>query len=180
MSLILSDLAILCRLGLQNFKNMLPLLGIEPGPLITFVQHSPFSATWEFACKTETLGSLYTNALLILTESSKSKYQVVHEQKFKDLLSSTCQISSERGALDLESKVVRGLGSIPTGGNICLSFYNTNLHKIARSDRIGFTTKNSIRLSASKHDQKFSHIYNIYLYGLVACTIVYLRERAEG
>ena len=48
----------------------------------------------------------------------KSKYQVVHEQKFKDLLSSTCQVSVERIVLDLESEVMRGLGStcIPTGG----------------------------------------------------------------
>ena len=42
-----------------------------------------------FACKTETLGSSYSHALLIPLKSSKSKYQVVHEQKFKDLLSST-------------------------------------------------------------------------------------------
>ena len=43
---------------------------------------------------------------------------MVHEQKFKDLLSSTCQISVERIVLDLESEVMRGLGStcIPTGG----------------------------------------------------------------
>ena len=47
-----------------------------------------------------------------------SKYQVVHEQKFKDLLSSTCQVSVERRVLDLEYEVMRGLGSIPTRGNI--------------------------------------------------------------
>ena len=40
-----------------------------------------------------------------LTKSSKSKNQVVHEQKFKDLLSSTCHISSEIRVLDLESEV---------------------------------------------------------------------------
>ena len=40
-----------------------------------------------------TLGSLYSHALLSLLKSSKSKHQVVHEQKFKDLLSSTCQVS---------------------------------------------------------------------------------------
>ena len=45
------------------------------------------------ACKTETLGSLYSHSVLIPLKSSKSKYQVVHEQKFKDLLSSTCQVS---------------------------------------------------------------------------------------
>ena len=46
------------------------------------------------------LGPLYSHALLILTESSKSKNQVVHEQKFKNLLSSTCQVSPERMVLN--------------------------------------------------------------------------------
>ena len=45
---------------------------------------------------------------------------MVHEQKFNDLLSSTCQISVERIVLDLESEVMRGAGSIPIGGNILL------------------------------------------------------------
>ena len=43
---------------------------------------------------------------------------MVHELKLKDLLSSTCQVSPERTALDMESKVMRDPGSIPTGGNI--------------------------------------------------------------
>ena len=60
--------------------------------------------------KTETLGSLYSHALLILLKSSKFKYQVVHEQNFKDLLSSTCQVSVERIVLDLESEVNQGPG----------------------------------------------------------------------
>ena len=33
-------------------------------------------------------------------------------------LTSKCQISPNRIVLDLESEVMRGLGSIPTGGNI--------------------------------------------------------------
>ena len=37
--------------------------------------------------------SLYSHALLIPLKPSKSKYQVDYEQKFKDLLSSTCQVS---------------------------------------------------------------------------------------
>ena len=50
---------------------------------------------------------------------------MVHEQKFKDLLSSTCQVSIERIVLDLESVVMRGPGSIPTGGNILsLDFFH--------------------------------------------------------
>ena len=65
-----------------------------------------------FACKIETLGSLYSHALLILTESSKSKNQVVHGQKFKDLLSSTCQVSPERIVLDLESLCIIGIIAI--------------------------------------------------------------------
>ena len=43
---------------------------------------------------------------------------MVHEQKFKDLLSSTCQASVVRIVLDLKSEAMRGPGSIPTGGNI--------------------------------------------------------------
>ena len=61
---------------------------------------------------------MYSHALLIQTISSKSKNQVVHEQNFKELLSSTCLTSSERRLLGLESEVMRGPGSIPTGGNI--------------------------------------------------------------
>ena len=72
------------------------------------VQHYPFYTNLTFACKTETLGSLYSHALLISLKSSKSKYQVVHEQQFKDVLSSTCQVSVERIVLDLESEVIRG------------------------------------------------------------------------
>ena len=49
---------------------------------------------------------------------------MVHEQKFKDLLSSTCQLSVERIVLKLESEA---MGSIPTGGNIlsleCFCFH---------------------------------------------------------
>ena len=81
--------------------------------------------TVTFACKTETLGSLHSHALLVLLKSSKSKNQVVHEQKFKDLLSSTWQVSVEMIVLDLESEVMRGPRSIPTGGNILsLDFFH--------------------------------------------------------
>ena len=45
----------------------------------------PITSKLTFAYKTETLGSLYSHGLLILTESPKSKLQVVHEQKVKDL-----------------------------------------------------------------------------------------------
>ena len=57
-----------------------------PRPLMDFwfqVQHSPFWTKLTFDCKTETSVSLYSYALLILSESSKSKNQVVHEPKFK-------------------------------------------------------------------------------------------------
>ena len=63
----------------------------------------------------ETLGSSYSHGLLNPTKSSKLKNQVVHEQKFKDPLSSKCQVSSERRVLDLESEVP---GSVITVGNI--------------------------------------------------------------
>ena len=52
---------------------------------------------------------------MILTKSSKSNNQV-YEQKFKDPLSSTCQVSLERRVLDLELGV---RGSILTGVTFC-------------------------------------------------------------
>ena len=55
---------------------------------------TPFWANWAYTCKTETLGSLYSHALLIPTKWSKSKNQVMHKQKFTDPLSSTCPVSS--------------------------------------------------------------------------------------
>ena len=64
---------------------------------------------------------------------------MVHEQKFKDLLSSKCQVRVERIVLDLESE---GPGSIPTRVAFFSKFYNPHLHNIARSDRIWFETKN--------------------------------------
>ena len=62
----------------------------------------------------------------------------MHEQKFKDLLSSKCQVSVERIVLDLESE---GPGLFPLGVTFFSKFYNPNLHNIAGSDRIGFKTK---------------------------------------
>ena len=54
----------------------------------------------------------------------------------------TDQVSVERIVLDLESE---GPSSIPTRGNIFFSkFYNLNLHNTARSDSLGFKTKNPI------------------------------------
>ena len=67
------------------------------------VQHAPSYTKLTFACNTETLGSLYSHALLILTESTKSKNQLVHEQMFKDLPGSKCPVSVGRSMLDLES-----------------------------------------------------------------------------
>ena len=52
------------------------------------------------SCETESLSSLYSHALLILS------------------LSSICQVNPERIVLQLESEVMRGPGFIPTGGNI--------------------------------------------------------------
>ena len=63
-----------------------PMVRNEPMTSDFQVQHSPFWVNLGFSCKTETLGSLHSHALLILTKLSKSKDQVVNEQKFKDSL----------------------------------------------------------------------------------------------
>ena len=54
-----------------------------------------------------------------------------------NLLSSTCQVSVEMIALDLESQAMRGPGSIPTGGNIlsldffCFHVVKTKMSQLA-------------------------------------------------
>ena len=117
---------------------MLPPVGIEPRPLIT--SDSKSNTVWTkltFASKTETLESLYGHALLIVAKSSqflKYKNQVVHEQKFKDLLSSTWQVSVERIVLDLESEAMRGPGSIPTRGNIFHWIFLFSRSKVSAAD----------------------------------------------
>ena len=47
------------------------LVSIEPLNLWFQVQHAPLYTNFVFACKTETLRSLYSHALLILTKSSE-------------------------------------------------------------------------------------------------------------
>ena len=54
------------------------LVSIEP-----LDQYAPLYTNLAFACKTETLSSLYSHALLILTKSSKSKHQVVMNRSLK-------------------------------------------------------------------------------------------------
>ena len=54
---------------------MLPPVSIKSLDLWFQVQNSPLWTNLAFPCKTETLGYLYTHALLILTKSAKSKNQ---------------------------------------------------------------------------------------------------------
>ena len=104
---------------------------------------------WAFACNTETLGSLYSHALIIPTKSTKSKYQVVHKQKFKDSQSSTCQISSKIRVLDFESEVNQrslvpsSLGITFFTGFLCFyiikSLMHANIGVIAAWDNKAFS-----------------------------------------
>ena len=66
---------------------------------------------------------------------------MVHEQKFKDLLSSTCQVSVERIVLDLESEAMRGPGSIPTGGNILSLDFFLFSHSKDKNATIGISVR---------------------------------------
>ena len=97
---ILASEALFCEIKTIQLQNA-PLVSIEQLDLWLQVQHAPLYTNLAFACKTETLCSLYSHALLIPLKSSKSKHQVVHEWKFKDLLSSTCQVSVEKSMFDL-------------------------------------------------------------------------------
>ena len=70
----------------ENKKNQLQnatLVSIEPLDLWSQVQHAPLYTNLALACKTETLSSLYSHALLILTKSSKSKHQLKLNRSLK-------------------------------------------------------------------------------------------------
>ena len=72
---ILASEVLLCEK--KSSDKMLPPVGIEPRPLIVSDSESNtilFYTNLTFACKTKTLGSLYSHALLIPLKSSKSKY----------------------------------------------------------------------------------------------------------
>ena len=81
----------------------------------------------------------------------------MHKQKFKDLLSSTCQVSADRIVLDLESEAMRGPGSIPTGGNIFHWIFlfsrskasDANIDIIAILVHFGKTLRQSISIQLS-------------------------------
>ena len=73
--------ALQCENKKFQSQNVNP-LSIETLDLWFHVQHFPFWASLAFACKSETLCSFCSQDLLVLTKSSKSKNQVVHEQGF--------------------------------------------------------------------------------------------------
>ena len=126
----------------KSNDKMLPPMRIEPRTLMNLwsqVQHSPFWAKWASACNTETLGSLYSHGLLIPIKSSKSKNQVMHEQKFKDPLTNTCPLSSERRALDSEWEVHERPEFYLHWGNIATDFFLFSCSK-ASDANIGITT----------------------------------------
>ena len=77
---------------------------------------------------------------MIIAKSSQfllSKNQVVREQKFKDLLSSTSQISPERIVLEVN------LGSGPLMVTFFFCFITLIYTIFTRSDKIRFKTKKS-------------------------------------
>ena len=98
---ILASTALLCENKKKSSNKMLPQWVLNHWTSDPKSKHAPLYTNLTYACKTETSSSLYSHALLILTKLSKSKHQVVHEQKFKDLHSSTCQVSIDRSMLDL-------------------------------------------------------------------------------
>ena len=57
----------------------------------------------------------------------------------------------KRIVLDLESEVHERPRFYSQGGNIFSKFYNPNLHNIARSDSLGFKTKNPITQHSLVH-----------------------------
>ena len=80
---------------------------------------------------------VYSHALLIPTKSSKSKNHVIHEQELKDTLIRTCPISLEVQCWTWNQRFIRGLGSIPTRGNILPLDFFLFSHSKASDANIG-------------------------------------------
>ena len=104
--------------------KMLPLVGIEPGSLITSDSKSNTllsGLSWHLLVRLR-LTDPYIVLLFWLSlnplSSSESKNQVVHEQKFKDFLSSTCQVSQKKKMAVLGIRGCERPGFYSTGGNI--------------------------------------------------------------
>ena len=90
-------MSVLTSKDLTTTKKKLPAVDLDlMQDIITGLRVQSLTnwAKQAFTFKSESFKSLYIHALLILTKPSKSKNQVVHEQKFKIPLSSTYQFSS--------------------------------------------------------------------------------------
>ena len=114
------------ELKVGNPKKLLP----KTNGFFTYAQKCQYWHFCLYCVKTKKIQWQNVNPSGNRTQAShRSKYQVVHEQKLKDLLSSTCSV--ERRVLDLESEAMRGLGSIATGGNILsLEFFCCHVVKM--------------------------------------------------
>ena len=98
------------NIGIRCFISWKQKIQLQNATLVSMdlwfqVQHAPLYTNLVLACKTDTLSSIYSCALFILTKSSKSEHWVVCGQEFGDHLSSTCQVSVVRSMLDLGSEV---------------------------------------------------------------------------
>ena len=70
---------------------------------------------------------------------------MVHDEKtrlYHKVLKANAKLAQKGECWTWNQRLIRGLGSIPTRGNIFYKFCNPSLHNIARSDKIGLKTKN--------------------------------------
>ena len=95
--------------------------------VISNLKFSEMGAFWKFWTKIYCLRNVYRNVLCITDSLSHTTY-VETNNAFK--------------STEFNQRLIRGLGSIPTRVTFFSNFYNPNLHNIARSDSLGFKTKN--------------------------------------
>ena len=102
--------------GFITWKQKMSVTKFYPSEYWFQVQHYLFWNNLAFACKTETLGSLYSHALLILTKLSKSENQVVYGRSLK-----ISEVALAKLVLKGEYKTwnQRSSGSILTGVTFC-------------------------------------------------------------
>ena len=119
---ILASEASLCE-NKNSSNKMLPPVGIETRPLINLwfqVKHSPFWTNLSFVCKTETLGSLYSHALLIPTKYPSPEIKWCINRSLKIFQAANDKLVQKGECWTWNQRLIRGPGSILTGSNILL------------------------------------------------------------
>ena len=106
-------------------------MGIETRPLINLwfqVKHYPFWTNLSFACKIETLGSLYSHALLIPTKHPSPEIKWCINRSLMISQAANDKLVQKGECWIWNQRLIRGPGSILTGVTSC--YWNFCFHVV--------------------------------------------------